>query len=179
MTCRHVLDLIDAGPWADYPPAHLEAAWRHARDCVTCGPALEASTLIARRLEGLSSTEPPAHFAASIAARIARLDTPHVVTLAAGRVRPASAAVRWWRAVAAVAGVVAASALVAWLPPDIWTTRGFGALWAGSIGVAPFIQPASSGGLLALAAGIVLLVAGLFRTTRPINSRSVSVGPRQ
>lgn len=167
MTCRHVLGLIDAGPWADYPPAHLEAAWRHARGCPTCGPALEASTLIAWKLASLSSTGPPAHFAASVAARIARLDTPHLVTLATDRVRPAPAVVERWPAVGAVASVVAAVALVAWLPPGVWTTRGFGALWAGRMGVAPFIQPASSGELLALAAGIVLFVAALFGSRNP------------
>ena len=166
MTCRHVLDLIDAGPWADYPPAHLEAAWRHARGCPTCGPALEASTLIAGRLAGLPATEPPAHFAASVSARIARLDTPQLVTRDARRVRPARVVDRW-PAVSAVAGVVAAVALVAWLPPGIWTTRGFGALWSGWMDVTPLLQPASSGELLVLTAGIVLFVAGLFGSRNP------------
>ena len=165
MTCRHVLDLIDAGPCADYPPAHLEAAWRHAQGCPTCGPALEVSTVIARKLADLSSAAPPAHFAASVAARFARLDTPHFVTPAAGRVRRAQPVERW-PPVGAVAAVVAAVALVTWLPMGIWTTRGFGALWAGWMD-APLIQPASSGELLALAVGIVLFVAGLFGTRNP------------
>jgi hypothetical protein len=38
MTCAHVLGLIDAAPVADYPRAHLDAAWQHARECATCGP---------------------------------------------------------------------------------------------------------------------------------------------
>ncbi len=31
MTCAHVLGLIDAAPFANYPAGHLDAAWDHAR----------------------------------------------------------------------------------------------------------------------------------------------------
>ena len=50
MTCAHVLGLIDAGPFADYPRAHLDAAWQHARQCATCGPALEAAAALSTDL---------------------------------------------------------------------------------------------------------------------------------
>jgi len=53
MTCAHVLGLIDAGPFADYPRAHLESAWRHARQCATCGPAMEAATSLTMDLSNL------------------------------------------------------------------------------------------------------------------------------
>jgi hypothetical protein len=170
VTCRHVLDLVDAGPLAEYSSAHLEAAWRHARTCPTCGPALEASTAITRELAGLSP-DPPGHFAASVAARIARLDTPYRTTGDTSRVRAMPGLAGWWPAASTVAGVIAAVALVAVLPPGTWTTHGFGALWAGWIGAAALVQPASSGEMLAVAGGVVLLVAGLF-VSRGLTTRA-------
>ena len=53
MTCAHVLGLIDAGPFADYPQAHLDAAWQHARQCGTCGPALETAAALSTALAAL------------------------------------------------------------------------------------------------------------------------------
>lgn len=74
MTCAHVLGLIDAGPFADYPQAHLDAAWQHARQCATCGPALEASTALSSALTALPQLAAPPDLAASVLARIARGD---------------------------------------------------------------------------------------------------------
>lgn len=168
MNCRHVLGLIDAGPSADYPPVQLEAAWRHARGCPTCGPALETSTALARELVGLSHIDPPAHLAASVAARIARLDGPHRVTGDASRARTTSAVSDWWPTVStAVGGAIAAVVLVAALPPGEWTTLWLEALWAGGSGMGPLLRPASSGQMLALAGGIVLFVTGLFLSRDP------------
>ena len=76
MTCAHVLGLIDAGSFAGYSAAHLDAAWEHARQCATCGPALHAATAIATDLASLPQPEPPAHLATAVMARIARLETP-------------------------------------------------------------------------------------------------------
>jgi len=74
MTCAHVLGLIDAGPFADYPRAHLDAAWEHARTCATCGPALAAADRLARDLVGLPQPAPPPDLAAAVIARIARIE---------------------------------------------------------------------------------------------------------
>jgi hypothetical protein len=76
MTCRHVLGLIDAGPFADYPTAHLEAAWAHADSCATCGPALHASRALTGQLRGLAQPPAPSSTATTVMARIARLELP-------------------------------------------------------------------------------------------------------
>jgi hypothetical protein len=79
MTCAHVLGLIDAGPFADYPREHLNAAWAHARQCATCGPALQAAHRLASDLAAWPQPVPPSDLAAGVLARIARLgDEPPV-----------------------------------------------------------------------------------------------------
>ena len=162
MTCSHVLGLIDAGPDADYPPAHLEAAWRHARECPTCGPALEISTVMSRELAGLLRMDPPAHLAAAVAARIARLDAPPRA-LRDPRPVPRTAAVAgWWPDVSVVVGgVMAGVAAMASLPPGEWTVQRFGTIWAGWTGAEAIAAPASAGGMLALTGGVLLFVIGL------------------
>jgi hypothetical protein len=162
MNCRHVLGLIDAGPLADYPPAHLAAAWRHARECPMCGPALEMSTVVARELAGLH-TDPPAHFAVGVAARIAQLDAPpRALRDAASRARR-TAVVGWWSGLSTVVGgVMAGVALTESLPPGEWTMLRFGTLWTGWMGAGAFLPPASSAGMLALTGGVLLFVIGLF-----------------
>ena len=74
MTCAHVLGLIDAGPFADYPPAHLESAWQHARQCATCGPAMEAATSLTIDLAALPQVAASPELTTTIPARIARTD---------------------------------------------------------------------------------------------------------
>jgi hypothetical protein len=171
MNCGHVLGLIDAGALADYPPAHLAAAWRHARECPTCGPVLEMSRVMTRDLAGLLHpdpdrdryTAPPAHFAVAVAARIAQLDTPPRALRDAGRARRTSPVADWWPAVSTVAGgVIAGVALLASLPPGEWTIQRFAALWTGWMGADSFLPPATSGGMLALTGGVLLFVIGLF-----------------
>jgi hypothetical protein len=69
MTCAHVLGLIDAGPLADYPRAHLEAAWAHARVCATCGPALATAAALTAQLRALAGPATP-DLSARVLARI-------------------------------------------------------------------------------------------------------------
>jgi hypothetical protein len=76
MTCRHVLGLIDAGPFADYPTSHLEAAWSHARACPTCGPALQRSGVMTDHLRTLAQPAAPTSVRSSVMARITRLEVP-------------------------------------------------------------------------------------------------------
>jgi hypothetical protein len=134
MTCAHVLGLIDAGPFADYPRAHLDAAWQHARQCATCGPALEAATRLAMDLAALPQPAPPPDLAAAVIARIARIEPPPALQ---------SSARDWsiW--------ITALGAFAACLALALWTPSGGGAridiMWA-----------------LVLAAGLVLYAAGLF-----------------
>lgn len=76
MTCAHVLGLIDAGPFADYPSAHLAAAWEHATGCSTCGPARQAANAITAELTALPQPVPPSGLAESVMARITRIPGP-------------------------------------------------------------------------------------------------------
>ena len=113
MTCAHVLGLIDAAPFANYPAAHVDAVWDHARGCATCGPALNAATALATVLSRLPQPEPPPQLAAAVLARIARLDLPErsrPATLTAPT--KASEVYRWQDRAAALASVVAASLVV-------------------------------------------------------------------
>ena len=161
MNCSHVLGLIDAGPYADYPPAHLEAAWRHARGCPTCGPARDLSTAVTRELARMH-VDPPAHLATAIAARIARLEAPHRVIGETNRTRSTPATSGWWPVLSTVVGgAMAGFTFVASSPPKEWTLRRFAMMWA-EMGVDPLVQPAPSGAILAMAGGLVLFVIGLF-----------------
>ena len=108
MTCGHVLGLIDAGPFAEYPASHLQAAWDHARQCPTCGPALDAATALTTGLSTLPHPAPPAHLATAVMARIARLEAPRTIG-ATVQTRDARASVRsrWQGRTAAGAGLAA------------------------------------------------------------------------
>jgi hypothetical protein len=116
MTCRHVLGLIDAGPFADYPAAHLDAAWTHAAHCQTCGPALRASRALTDRLRGLAQPPAPSNTATTVMARIARLETPAVsedAPLPSAESRPVRVGWNGWVSVACLTAgmlVVAATA---------------------------------------------------------------------
>ena len=107
MNCSHVLGLIDAGPFADYPPAHLEAAWAHARRCASCGSALRLATALANDLAALPEPAPPAHLAPAVLARIARLESSptHGAT---DRERAVVVSRTWQDHAAAAAGIIAA-----------------------------------------------------------------------
>ena len=74
MTCAHVLGLIDAGDFADYPREHLEEAWRHARQCATCGPALEMASRFTSGLAALPQPAPPRELLAGVLADIERIE---------------------------------------------------------------------------------------------------------
>lgn len=110
MTCRHVLGLIDAGPFADYPAAHLAAAWAHASSCATCGQALRASHALTDQLRGLAQPPAPSSTAITVMARIARLDTPVVsqdAPLRSGPVRRVRVGWNGWASAACLtAGVL-------------------------------------------------------------------------
>ena len=134
MTCAHVLGLIDAGPFADYPRAHLEAAWQHARQCATCGPALATAARLAADLAAFPQPAPPPDLAAAVIARIARIEeTP-----------PVQDAAREWSIWITALGAVAACVAIALWSPSAAGAR-FDVTWAP-----------------VLAAGLALYAAGLF-----------------
>ena len=116
MTCAHVLGLVDAGPFAAYPQAHLDAAWEHARQCPTCGPALRASVRLTIDLAALPQPVPPPDLAAAVIARIARLEEEP----------PVRARVRDWSPLITVLGGLAAGVAIALstqpgAAPHAWT----------------------------------------------------------
>jgi hypothetical protein len=163
MTCAHVLDLIDAGPSADYPPAHLAAAWQHARQCGTCGPALTAATGLTAALTELALPAPPPHLAANVLARIAQIEAANTLPAATvGSFAIMAPGTRDWSAWATAFGGLAAGLAIVlstrlgdasvhgWLPPVRWITTGLVAM------------PASSTGTLFLGVALTFYVGGLF-----------------
>ena len=167
MTCAHVLALIDAGPFAEYPQEHLDAARAHARECQTCGPALALTTVLTSELATLPEPETPADLAGIVMARIAQLPESDTVTAPA----PGARAVRgrdWMQTATIIGGLVAGLAMIVGMPS--------GAAALGSFMTPRFIAtgglaalPSSGPAALAIAAGLVLYIVGLFA---PIRSRS-------
>lgn len=160
MTCAHVLGLIDAGPFADYPPEHLEAARAHARECPTCGPALEAATVMTAELRALPGPDAPGDLASIVMARIAQLPEPGSA-VAAATVRRAD----WAPTLTVLGGLVAGLALILTMPTgaealgDFVTPR---LSAAGALATVPSSGPAA----LAIGAGLLLYVKGLFGPVR-------------
>jgi len=150
MTCMHVLDLIDAGPFADYPRAHLDAAWQHARQCPTCGPALEAARTLEADLAVLRQLAPPADMTASILARVARIED--VQSAAPSRSRDWS----FWPAIVSL--VVGLTIVLSMLPAPVHIAL----FRTGSMTSALVAMPPTRAEVLAVAAGLVLYAAGLF-----------------
>lgn len=74
MTCVHVVGLIDAGPFAGYPPEHVAAALEHAHACPSCGSALAASQALGADLAALPRVDAPPDLQKAVMARIARLE---------------------------------------------------------------------------------------------------------
>lgn len=163
MKCEHVLGLIDAGPDADYPPAHLEAARQHARECPTCGPARHTADAIVRHLPALPPIAPPPHLAAAVAARIAAIDEPlrTDTSLLVDRRRQTLGDVLPW--LAALGSATAAVAIAASLPSVEWNVRGIDALRAAWVGAGPALS-VTPAGALAGTGGILVLTAWLFFT---------------
>jgi len=160
MTCPHVLGLIDAGSFADYPQAHLDAARAHAQGCPTCGPALEAATVMTAELRALPGPGAPVELASIVMAQIAQLPGPASAEAAAAVRRP-----DWTQALTMVGGLVAGLALILTMPAgaevlgDFVTPR----FTAGApLATVPSSVPAA----LAIGAGLLVYVAGLFGPVR-------------
>jgi hypothetical protein len=162
MTCKHVLELIDAGPLVNYPQAHLEAAWQHARQCATCGPALKGAIALTSDLAALPQAAPPPDLAAAVLARISRIqEERRSVATATFEAKTKPSRVNDWSTWATVAGGAAAglaivfSTIVNATPLDIASrsVRGITGLFA---------DPPTPSWALILAAGLVVYVTGLF-----------------
>lgn len=162
MTCTHVIEVIDAGPFADDRRAHLDAAWEHARQCATCGPALQAAIALTTSLRALPMPAPPTYLAGAVLARIAQVDQADSAHAPTVRETRAPFSTRDWSAwPTALGGLAAGLAIVLSMPQggvpiDIASPR-VGGLTSGLVAM-----PSTTTGALVLAAGLVLYVAGLF-----------------
>ena len=163
MICKHLLALIDALPLAEYPPSQLEAAERHARDCVRCQSALSAAKALDFELKRQPEPAPPAGMAAAIIARTARLDddratasrdASRVAAIKAGSDRPA-----WAAAIAGLAvglGAQAYRLLSGESTLNLTSSR----IGGGMDHVIEFLYGGPA--VVILAAGLLLYLAGLF-----------------
>ena len=154
MTCAHVLGLIDAGPFAAYPSEHLEAARAHARGCPTCGPALEAATVMTAELRALPGPEAPGDLS------IAQLPEPDS-DVAAVVVRKRD----WAQTLTVLGGLVAGLALILTMPTGAEALGDFATprlIAAGALAAVPSSGPAA----LALCAGLLMYAVGLFAPVR-------------
>ncbi len=169
MRCAHVRDLIDAVPFVDYSRTHLDAAWEHARQCDTCGPALAASRNLTASLIALAHPAPRRDLAADV---LARLEATHTrgAAPAGAEVPQAGARARtpaWpaWATVlgsAAAAFAIALSLLAGGAAPIAVASAVAGGRMAGSLAM-----PATMPQALGLIAGLALYAAGLFAPRRP------------
>ncbi len=168
MTCAHVLGLIDAGDFADYPRAHLDAAWRHARQCPTCGPALEMARTLPKDLATLPRPLPAGDLRAAVLARIAEIE-PTETDPATATVRPATARSRasdWWGSVAMLGGFAASLAIVLASAHDEMPLFKTG--WPGFV-VMTATMPSTARDTLMLSGAAALYIASMFA---PLRSRS-------
>ncbi len=165
MTCTHVLGLIDLGPLADYPAAHLEAAWEHARTCPTCGPALEGATTLSARLLAIPEPASPPNLTVSVMARLEELDrTRGVVPGSSMMPAPerASGASLWPAWSSAFGATAATFAILLWsspLGPGVASGRRGVAASAVSL-------PATTTGTMMLLGGLLVYAFGLFTSLR-------------
>ena len=167
MTCGHVLGLIDAGPFADYPSAHLAAAWEHARHCATCGPALQAGTAMTAQLSALPQPVPPSGLAESVMARIARI--PETVASDAPTPLRETASARphdpWaWAPAASV--LSAALAIVLLFQSGEAARDGLWSARTPSLTAGMLAMPELTSGTLALVVCLLVYAAALFAPLR-------------
>jgi hypothetical protein len=156
MTCAHVLDLIDAGPFAVCPVEHLAAARAHARNCATCGPALATMGQMETELLTLRNQSSVPDFTTAVLSRIAGSRHAQVLPL-----ERATAGRLWqpWLAGVGAAGALAAVAATQWTASALVTTFAprTGTVTASLVGLMP-AEPAA----FVVALGLLLYANGLF-----------------
>jgi hypothetical protein len=158
MTCAHVLGLIDAGPLADYPPAHLAAARSHAETCPECGRAMKIARELTQRLNDWPEVAPPRDLAAVVMARIAHVDEARAREAGETPARARARAADWAASATALGGLTACAALA-------WSAGHGGASLVRMAGPAlsgVATWPASLPEGLLLTASLGLYVVGLF-----------------
>ena len=163
MTCAHVLGLIDAAPFADYPRAHLDEAWQHARKCGTCGPALKAAEALTANLAALPELRPSPEFADTVLARIAQTEQaqPARMAVATPATSPSSTPREWSASAAALGGLAAGLAIVLSIVAGEEVGISITSPRIGGI-TGLVAMPSTIRDALILGAGLMLYAAGLF-----------------
>src|SRR5262245_45074741 len=147
MTCTHALDLIDAGPLVDVSAAQRDALHRHTRECAACARAMQTAEIVAADLRALAQPAPPPELSASILAAIARVEPAREAVPGA---RERTVGVTSLAALAAGLAMLLATAMAGMAGSGIHLLGGGGAL------------PTTGAAALALGAGLLLYVGGLF-----------------
>ena len=168
MTCKHVLDLIDAGTFTDQSREQLDAVRQHARQCLTCEPALDAATAITADLVALPQPAPPPDLAAAVLARIERIDIDAEATSHTADARSTTHNRPMW---ASLAGVAAGVALILSTPLAESATTAIALPAVRGLTGNLVAMPSTAAGVLALAAGLAFYAAGLFA---PVSERLTS-----
>jgi hypothetical protein len=81
MTCRHVLDVIDAGPFVAHPRHQVQAVQRHVGQCTDCAAARRFSERLTEQIKEMPSPALSRDLTESVMSRIAAAD---------GRLKPAA-----------------------------------------------------------------------------------------
>lgn len=167
MTCAHVLGLIDAGPFVNYPPADLDSAWQHARQCASCGSALEAATSLTMDLAALPQVTPPPELTKAILARTARMEQGQLAPVAATMpaITSRSIARDLWALAATLTGLVVGLVTILSMPGGGAAIKVVSLRVGGMTG--PLVaMPSTTTDVVVLVGGLVLYVAGLFAPLR-------------
>jgi hypothetical protein len=159
MTCAHVLDLLDAGPFAVSPRAHLDAAREHALQCPTCGPALTMMRELETDLPALGEPAPPPDFTTSVLSRIAEIPVTE-------RSADGEAAVSGWQRWPAWAGAIGGAAAVIAVQSMASTEATILSPRAGTISESLIALPPAQPAVVVLAIGLFLYARGLFSLTQ-------------
>ena len=157
MNCRHVLGLIDAGPFADVPPAHLDRARSHATTCPTCGPALATSRAVTAGLRTLPQPVAPTTIASTVTARLAAVELLDSNTGPAPSVPVRTRTPAWWD-LASYAGMVLGIGSAVAYGPSVDFMRVWNGIDVNALRSTP--------GTASLMCGLALYVAGLFASPR-------------
>jgi len=160
MTCKQVLALMNALPLAEYPPAQLEAAERHARNCSKCKPVVTSSKALDFQLSRLPEPALPAGLEAAILKRIA-LQARAVAPLSGADTVSAGIKQERFSLAATLTGLAVSLGILAyWLvdgraPLDLTSSR------IGGATIDIIQMPEAFPAFLVLAIGLLIYVTGL------------------
>ncbi len=172
MNCPEARALIEALPLAEYDAAQRAAIARHARGCATCQRALASTRRLDSRLHELTAPTPPIDLETAIMQRIAQIDAtramvPHKAPTAIVSQSRIDRRVRMATHGGAATAITAQ--MYALFSGEATVHLASSLLKGGMQGLIalPPAQPST----LALAAGVLVYVAGLFGSVNRVKER--------